>query len=56
MKLDQFILTEFRGSKKAAAEFFGVWPSQISKWVKEGDIVVDQKGYKERLKITKEGN
>jgi len=51
MKLDQFILTEFKGSKKAAAEFFGVWPSQISKWVKEGDIVVNQRVYKERLKL-----
>ena len=53
MKLSDFILTEFKGSKKAAAEFFGVWPSQISKWVKEGDIVVDQRVYKERLKIKK---
>jgi len=53
MKLDQFILTEFKGSKKAAAEFFGVWPSQISKWVKEGDIVVNQRVYKERLKLNR---
>ena len=53
MKLDQFILTEFKGSKKAAAEFFGVWPSQISKWVKEGDIVVNHKVYKERLKLNR---
>ena len=55
MKLETFINTELNGSKKAAAEFFGVWPSQISKWVKEGDIVVNQRVYKERLKITKEG-
>ena len=53
MKLDLFILTEFKGSKKAAAEFFGVWPSQISKWVKEGDIVVNQRVYKERLKLNR---
>lgn len=53
MTLQDFILTEFKGSKKAAAEFFGVWPSQISKWIKEGDIVINQRVYKERLKLNR---
>ena len=53
VSLEQFILTEFKGSKKATAEALGVWPSQISKWVKEGDIVIDNRIYKQRLNMDK---
>jgi len=51
--LEQFVLTEFKGSKKACAEKLGVWPSQITRWIKNGDIVVDNKLYKMRLNMDK---
>ncbi len=53
VSLEKFILTEFKGSKKIAAKYFGVWPSQISKWLKSGDIVIDNRIYKQRLNMDK---
>ena len=53
VSLEQFVLTEFKGSKKACAEFLKVWPSQITRWIKAGDIVIDNKLYKMRLNMDK---
>lgn len=52
--LEQFVLTEFKGSRKACSEALGVWPSQITRWINNGDIVIDNKLYKMRLNMDKE--
>jgi len=51
--LEQFVLTEFKGSKKACAVALKVWPSQITRWIKNGDVVIDNKLYKMRLNMDK---